>query len=92
MATKEGCQALKNMQINFILQVVYYLSLCSILGYATLSTFNLFWLIHPNVGKLESILSGCERRSSGSVEVFGPLISNRVKAGPEIRLDMYYDR
>jgi hypothetical protein len=67
------------------------LALCSILGYAFLSTYNLFWLVHPNVGKLESILSGCERRSSSSVEVFGPLVTGK-KFGPEIRLDMYYDR
>jgi hypothetical protein len=76
----------------FILKVVYYLSLCSILGYMCLTMYNLFWLVHPNVGRLESVLSGCERRSSSSVEVFGPVISRGIKDGPEIRLDMYYDR
>jgi hypothetical protein len=66
--------------------------LCSILGYAVLSAFNLLWLVHPNVGKLKSILSGCERRSSGSVDVFLPVAASVKKSGPEIRLDMYYDR
>ena len=68
------------------------MSLCSILGYAFLSVYNLFWLVHPNVGKLESVLSGCERRSSAAVEIFTPLAVLGNKNGPEIRLDMYYDR
>jgi hypothetical protein len=68
------------------------MSLCSILGYMCLTMYNLFWLVHPNVGRLESVLSGCERRSSSSVEIFDPVVSRGIKYGPEIRLDMYYDR
>jgi len=65
----------------------------SVCGYAGLSVFNLFWLVHPRVGKLESILSGCERRSSKSVEGFERLEQQKkIGKGPEIRLDMYYDR
>lgn len=77
---------------NFFV-VVYFLSLALILGYITMTSYNLLWLVHPRVGKLESVLSGCPRRSSLSVDSLDcPRISPMLRHVPEIRLDMYYDR
>jgi hypothetical protein len=57
-----------------------------------LTGYNLLWLVHPNVGKLESILSGCRRRSSKSVDALDcPRVATKDYT-PEIRLDMYYDK
>ena len=74
------------------MQVVYFIGLFLLLGYITLTFYNLLWLLHPKVGKLESVLSGCRRRSSKSVDAASEVTKNEVGAAPEIRLEMYYDK
>ena len=59
-----------------------------LLAYISLTGYNLLWLVHPKVGKLERILSGCRKRSKNALD--SPSKSN--DGIPEIRLEMYYDK
>ena len=44
---------------------MYFLGLTNLLGYITLTIYNLLWLLHPKVSALESVLSGCKRQPVG---------------------------
>ena len=64
-----------------------------LIGYIAMTTFNLIWLVHPKVGKLEYVLSGCRRRSSLTVDSLDSSVkTNEKNYQPEIRLDLYYDK
>ena len=70
------------------LQAVYMIGFTLLLAYISLTGYNLLWLVHPKVGKLERILSGCRKRSKNALD--SPSKSN--DGIPEIRLEMYYDK
>ena len=64
-----------------------------LLAYISLTGYNLLWLVHPKVGKLERILSGCRRRSKKSFDTCSLDVPQSSPDGiPEIRLEMYYDK
>ena len=73
---------------------MYSLGLLQLLGYVALTCYNLLWLLHPKVAKLESVLSGCNRLtidgSLGTNE--SPRKVPKDKNAPEIRLDFYYNK
>ena len=74
------------------MQAVYIIGFVLLLAYITLTGYNLLWLLHPKVGNLERILSGCHRRSNKSMDALDcprPVTKDYV---PQIRLDMYYDK
>ena len=74
-------------------QAVYMIGFTLLLAYISLTGYNLLWLVHPKVGKLERILSGCRRRSKKSFDTCSLDVPQSSPDGiPEIRLEMYYDK
>ena len=73
---------------------MYSLGLIQLLGYVALTCYNLLWLLHPKVAKLESVLSGCNRLTiDGSLGTHeSPRKVPKDKNAPEIRLDFYYNK
>ena len=41
-------------------KAVYVIAFFQIVAYLTLTIYNLFWLLHPRVGKLECVLANCK--------------------------------
>ena len=48
------------------------------------------WIVHPKVGKLERILTGCHRTRARFVDNSNYTVV-KSDATPEVRLDMYFD-
>jgi len=73
---------------------VYMIGFTLLLAYISLTGYNLLWLVHPKVGKLERILSGCRRRSKKSFDTCTAVLDvpKSPDGIPEIRLEMYYDK
>lgn len=76
---------------------VYLIGLLLLLGYISLTFYNLLWLkLYPKVGTLEHALSGCERKPIAEIDDLvcqrrRPTEKGKAEA-PVIRLEMYYDR
>ena len=69
--------------------VVYFLACANIFTYICLTSYNLVWLVHPKVSKLQRILFSMYRRNTDSVDGLECVI--RDESIPEVRLDMYFN-
>ena len=69
--------------------VIYSLALMLIILYVACTAYNLIWIVHPRVGKLDRVLAGCRRRKNDQIDSLDCLIKESMR--PEVRLDMYFD-
>ena len=91
---RKKCRYRKACMFCLHLQAVYMIGFTLLLAYISLTGYNLLWLVHPKVGKLERILSGCRRRSKKSFDTCTAVLDvpKSPDGIPEIRLEMYYDK
>lgn len=69
--------------------MTYFLAMTMISFYIACTMYNLLWIVHPKVGKLDRFLTGCNRQKSRHVDRLACDVGK--KDVPVVHLDMYFD-
>lgn len=72
-----------------LFQMTYFLAMTMISFYIACTMYNLLWIVHPKVGKLDRFLTGCNRQKSRHVDRLACDVGK--KDVPVVHLDMYFD-